>query len=239
MDALLQKYSGVRAFVSEKKDGSMCLSGLTGARGNAPDPKNASNRKQYLEKLGLWKKSIISGQLVHGNKVAFVDKNSPAYVLETDGLVTTDLQVVLTVTIADCYPVFFYDKKQRMIGLAHVGWQGAVQDVVSAVVRLMQEKGSHPEDIIVVTGPGICAQHYTIPEERVDLFNRYSGVLSQKGGAIHLDIKKIISQQLEINGVRIFIDESVCTYEHPDKYFSYRRDKPEVIEAQVAVITLA
>ena len=60
----------------------------------------------------------------------------------------------------------------------------------------------------------------------------------KKDGKIYLDIKKIAQLQLLELGIKkenIEISPE-CTFELPKKYFSARQDKPENIEAMVAVI---
>lgn len=238
MKSLFPKHSHVQAFFSERSDGSMRLAGLTGVGDGAPDPINQVNRTAFFEKMGLGEKKIVSAQLVHGNKVVFVDKDSPEYIHETDGLITTESDVALTITSADCFPVYLYDEKRGMIGLAHVGWQGAVKGVVTKMLQMMEESGSVAQDIEVAIGPGICQKHYAIPEERVPFCSDYSQALSEIDGKTYLDIKKIIIQQLESGGVEHIARESDCTFESPEKYFSYRRDKPAILEVHVAGIVL-
>jgi YfiH family protein len=234
MPSIFPQFSEIKALVSEKQDGSMSLSD-TSKNGKL---KNIENRKRYFTKVGLNRKRIITARLVHGNHIAFVDRYSPDAIPETDGLITTDLSVVLAVTGADCYPVYLYDVKKKMIGLVHVGWLGAVKYAASETIHAMQERGSNPYDIAVAIGPGICQKHYSIPEERVPLFKDYPEAFLQKDHQTFLDIKKIIRCQLEESGVTNIIDSEECTYCLPEKYFSYRRDKPEIIEAQIASITL-
>ncbi|MDP3957287.1 MAG: peptidoglycan editing factor PgeF [bacterium] len=232
MQTFLRQFPEIIAVLSEKKDGSMRL---------LPKPEDwlseiIENRKQYFKKVGLSGKKVIAAHLVHGNRVAFVDRNSPDYILETDGLVTADSSVALAITVADCYPVYFYDEKKGMIGLVHVGWSGAVKNIVADTIGLMKKEGSNPRDIAVSIGPGICQKHYNIPPERAALFENYPNVILKDGEQLYLDIKGIIYHQLKENGIVMIADSGECTSCLHEKYFSYRRDKPKKIEAMVAVI---
>ena len=234
MIQFFKQFPEIIATISEKKDGSMRLS----PKSENWLSKNIENRKRYFEKVGLGKKKVIAAHLVHGNRIALVDHNSPDYILETDGLVTTDPAVALAITVADCYPVYFYDEKKRMIGLAHVGWSGAVRNILADMIELMKREGSDPAGIAVAIGPGICQKDYPIPPERAALFENYPEAILKKEGQLFLDIKKIIYRQLKENGIVMISGSGECTSCLPEKYFSYWRDKPEIIEVMVAVIGL-
>lgn len=235
MFAFFQQFPEITAVFSGKKDGSMRLS----PKSESWLSKNIENRKRYFEKVGLSGKKVIAAHLVHGNRVALVDHSSPDYVLKTDGLVTADPAVTLTITVADCYPVYFYDKKKRIIGLAHVGWSGAVKNIVADMLGLMKKEGSDPLDIVASLGPGICQKHYLVSPERAALFVDYPEAVLKKEGQRYLDIKKVIYRQLKENGIVMISDSDECPACLPEKYFSYRRDKPEVIKVMVAAIGLA
>ncbi|MDO8566312.1 MAG: peptidoglycan editing factor PgeF [Candidatus Moranbacteria bacterium] len=234
MFAFFKQFPEIIAVLSEKKDGSMRLL----PKREDWLSENIENRKQYFEKVGLDGKKVIAAHLVHGNHVAIVDHDSPDYILETDGLVTIDPAVALAITVADCYPVYFYDEKKKMMGLTHIGWSGAVKNIVADTLGLMKKEGSDPLGIAVTLGPGICQKHYLIPPERAVLFENYPEAILKKEGQLFLDIKKIIYRQLKENGIVMISDSGECTSCLSEKYFSYRRDKPEKIEAMVAVIGL-
>src|SRR3990167_7820179 len=112
MFTFFKQFSEIQAVLSEKKDGSMRLL----PKREDWLSENIENRKQYFEKVGLGGKKVIAAHLVHGNHIALVDHAPPDYILEADGLVTTDPSVALAITVADCCPVYFYDEKKRMIG---------------------------------------------------------------------------------------------------------------------------
>lgn len=60
----------------------------------------------------------------------------------------------------DCVPLFFFDKKRKIIGLAHAGWRGTLSDIGGKMINLMKrEFGSELSDIIVgvdlLSGPAV------------------------------------------------------------------------------------
>ena len=72
---------------------------------------------------------------------------------------------------------------------------------------------------------------YEIPPERQILF--FAGYASEE----MFPNKGIFAENMPAKGKNIF-DNGECTFENKKRYFSYRRDKPEVVEAMIAVIGL-
>lgn len=216
---------------SEKKDGSMYLP-LTN-----PRAENIAHRKEFFEALNLGGKQIAVANLVHGTKVAVINRHSPYITPETDALVTKDSDIILTLTGADCFPVYFEEKQAGIIGLAHCGWRGIVAGVISETLAAIEKAGGKKSDIMLTFGPGICAKHFEIQEDVLPSFAEYSEHISRENG-IHVDLKGIMRQQAESLGIlpEKIIDSGECTYCLKEKYFSYRRDKPEYLENQLAYI---
>ena len=76
---------------------------------------------------------------------------------DVDGLVTNEPGVALATFYADCVPLYFVDRENRAIGLAHSGWRGTVQKMGAHMCRRMEaEFGSCPDKLIAAIGPSIC-----------------------------------------------------------------------------------
>ncbi len=217
---------------SEKKDGSMHLP-LTN-----PRAENIAHRKEFFEALGLGGKQMAVANLVHGTKVAVINRHSAYISLETDALVTKDADIILTLTGADCFPVYFEEKQTGIIGLAHCGWRGTVAGVVKETVSEMKGLGSDVKDIHITFGPGICAQHFDIKKENEQLFTQWPFAVHKKENMACVDLQAILKHQLQEVGVeeKNIETTNLCTYCLKEKYFSYRRDKPEYMETQLAYI---
>ena len=58
------------------------------------------------------------------------------------------------------------NKVKKVIGLAHSGWRGTVNQMGVCMVRKMQEVyGCQPEDIVACIGSSICRDCYEVSEE--------------------------------------------------------------------------
>lgn len=167
---------------------------------------------------------------VHGSRVEIVTRESPLILQQTDGLVTNEAGIALCVTGADCAPVFLVDHAKKVIALVHAGRRGTQTNIAAHAVTAMQERfGSQASDIGVVIGPSICAAHYEVSQEIAESFRKAHPSREKKS---HLDLPGCIRDQLMVSGLcsdRVTIWPE-CTFEHPKKWFSHRRDVRDGIE---------
>jgi len=216
---------------SERIDGSMYLPTEN------PLPENIANRKRFLEANNLGGRKIIVARLTHSSNVQKVDAGSEYFIPDTDALVTRSSEILLTLTGADCFPLYFEERTAGIIGLAHCGWRGIIDGVVEKTIATIIEMGGKAENIVVTIGPGICEKHFEIKEDVLPSFSEYSEfILRDKN--IRVDLKGIIKKQAGGTGIvsTNILDTNECTYCLDEKYFSYRRDKSDPIEAQIAYI---
>ena len=221
---------------SEKGDGSMYLSTEN------PLPENVANRKRFLEANNLGGRKIVVARLVHGSNVEKVDAGSEYFIPDTDALVTRTPEILLTLTGADCFPVYFEEKIAGIIGLAHCGWRGIVDGIIEKTVAAIVEMGGKAENIVLTIGPGICEKHFEIKEDVLPSFSEYPEFIFRNKN-VTVDLKGIIKKQADEVGIvsANISDTNECTYCLSEKYFSYRRDtadsdKEKYLEAQIAYI---
>lgn len=148
---------------------------------------------------------------------------------DVDGLVTNSREVAIVTTHADCNPLFFYDPKLRVIGLAHSGWRGTHGRIGAKMVDLMKrEYGSDAEDIICGIGPSLCRDCFEVDKDVADMFSscdkRYIDLAYQKGIKYYIDLWAINRLILEDAGIakdNIYC-MGLCTKENMDMFFSHR-----------------
>ena len=215
--------------MSEREDGSTKL-----LKGNEV---NLKNRKKFFARINPERKKIVSAEIVHGNRAEIVDGESPELVLGADGLVSKGKNIFLSVTIADCIPVYFYDPENQIFGIAHCGWRGIVAGIIGGMIGKMEEAGGQSEDLHVALGPGIEKCHFEIKEDVLEKFSGHENFIERRDGKIFADLKGIIKSQLQKLGVleENIENDPICTFES-DRFFSFRRDRPKEVEAMVALI---
>lgn len=223
--------------ISEKKDASMVW------WNRLPVPEDIlKNRKEYFSKFNIKENNVVSGGIAHGVNVKCVDeKNGGEYILDTDALITNTSNLFLSVTVADCLPVFFFDPVTRSVGIAHAGWRGLVGGIIEKTILEMKNNfNSRPEDISVIIGPHIQACCFEVGEEVSREFD--TRAVTRKDNKIFVDLGKEAELRLiesrtlptgrQVKNIEI---SSECTFES-DKYFSARRDRKEPLEGMVAFI---
>jgi len=218
--------------ISGKRQGNMRVF-LIGAH-----PETQHNREVFFSPFN---KKVIAADLVHGRRVVVVDDSSADIVSTCDALITASPKLMLSITVADCLPVYFYDPKKKVLGLAHAGWRGVEANIVSEVVlSLKKNYGSDQSDLEVYIGPHIGVCHFEVGEEVAVKFSAYPEAILRRDGKIYIDLAKIVRVQLLAASVREKNIElsSECTYCTCDKYFSYRRDNPGLDKLEVMVAYL-
>lgn len=195
-------------------------------------------RKAVLDKLGVIGEIAIPHS-THSSKSVCVSSSNASSILEADALITNIPTIILTMTGADCFPVYFFDSSKNAIGLAHAGWKGVVGNIMKNTVdQFIKHFNTNPGDLIVEVGPGICKEHYTVDSERAKHFQHYSEFLEKIDDKCKLDLVGIIQKQLREVGVKNIGQNNECTFENPSKYFSHRRDKTWPPQLGLAYIVL-
>ncbi len=185
-------------------------------------------------------KLIVRAKLIHGTDICIIDKSalkegSYLEVDDCDGLVTDLKDVMLTSTHGDCIPVYAYDPVNGVIGIAHSGWKGTANCIVSALLCWMKEEYKcKPKNIHVTIGAGIGACCFEVDVDVVDYFTEgmpwtEEYIYKRYDGKYMIDLKGIICELAEIEGVKtenITIDNScTCCKENRDKFWTYRGAK--------------
>jgi len=212
--------------ISKKKDGSM---------------KNSlENRFLFFKNKGLDSKIRISAGLAHKNKVSIVDNiNKNQSIPDCDALITNQNKFLLTITVADCLPIYFYNKNKKIVALAHAGWRGVNSKIAKEVINIfINHYDSNPNDIEVFIGPHIKDCHFEVKDDVSSQFKISDSVIRDK--KTYINLSKIVREQLlqlNINNDNINTSDE-CTYCLSDKYFSYRRDKPQELETMISYMGL-
>lgn len=143
-----------------------------------------------------------------------------------DALITDQKHIPIVTLFADCVPLFFLDRRQGVIALAHSGWKGTVKRIGQKTVQKMKsEYGSRPEDILAAIGPSIQVCHFEVGDDVAEQFIREFGeeTAVKYGDRYHVDMQKAILLQLQEEGIRQVDDCGICTYCNSDLLFSHRK----------------
>ena len=103
-----------------------------------------TNNTRFAKAVGYDFNNRVFSDQVHDVKIYVVtesDKGKGAELKNTikgiDGLVTDVKNIPLITFYADCVPLYFYDKSKKIIGLAHSGWKGTVNNINFHIMYLV------------------------------------------------------------------------------------------------------
>lgn len=214
---------------------SSCASGNMSFRRNKKN-RVISNRKKFLDQLGIDLEKIVAMKLIHSNKVFSVNNfncnkgtfNEKKWIKDVDGLITDVPGIFLFATYADCLPIFIFDPKRKVVGLLHVGWRGAIKSLCQKTLeKLKREFSSNPTDLVVFVGPSIHSCCFEVKHDVESQFreNEFGEKgLIKKSGRTFIDLQKVVLLQLISQGI---LDENVeisplCTACNTDTFYSHR-----------------
>lgn len=197
-----------------------------------------NNYKKLCDSLNIDYNNLIRPKQSHTDVVECVYDEESIYT-DVDGLCTNKKDINLSLVYADCIPILFFDPVKNVVANIHSGWKGTVKRIASkAIVKMKEEYGSRPEEIICFIGPSICKKHFSVHEDVKDIFyNEFKSDLII-GDVIEKSNIECGKQKYEIDTINInrillekegllpenIIESNLCTVCKSDYFHSYRVD---------------
>ena len=184
------------------------------------------NYKDLVLSNQVHEKNVITvGEEDRGNGIIFPNKFESA-----DALITAKRGVPLVTFFADCVPIFFLDKKEGVIALAHSGWKGTVLNIAGAVLeKFFEEFNAEPQNIIAAIGPAIGVCCFEVGDDVSEIFFEKFGdsVLEKHENRWHVNLEKAVFTELKEAGVlqKNITCSGICTCDNSDLLFSHRKTK--------------
>ena len=186
--------------------------------------KNDVIRSKLVHGFQLSEKGMCTAIQTHSNKVKIINK--PLQNQKVDGLISRNKNIVLSIKVADCIPLFLHDEETELFGLIHSGWRGTVGGIAINSIKKMIQNGCNPTHIRAVIGPSICDKHFEVKNDVVSQFpSKY--VVPKRDESFRVDLNEMVIDQLISMGIKStsIHDSGLCTFCREDLFFSYRRDK--------------
>jgi YfiH family protein len=185
---------------------------LTRGTGDRPE-RVEENRRIACETLGLLPDRLAFNRQVHSptvHQAAPGLRGAPG-----DGLWTDEQHVPLLAMSADCLPIAVarVGEAQRALAVLHAGWRGLAEGIVQAGVAALG-----PGEKAAVIGPAIGPCCYEVGQE---VSERFDPDLTSSG---RLDLWSAAERALRNAGVSRVDRLDLCTHDHPELFFSHRRD---------------
>jgi polyphenol oxidase len=200
------------------------------------DPKIVSQNVCDLKlAVGIHDGRIITMNQVHGDRLIEVKDARLKEAGEGDGMVTREKNAYLAILTADCVPMLFLAREQKLVAVVHAGWRGTLAGIAGKTVKLFLEAyGVLPSELEVALGPSIEACCYQIGRDVAQPLIEHWGELANssittRNSKTYLDLRNLNQALLHRSGIpqsQIF-RIGPCTSCAADELFSYRREKKE------------
>lgn len=168
---------------------------------------------------------------IHSNISVLAETVTPEQNVTADASHTQKANTVCAVLTADCLPILVTNQNGSEVAAIHAGWRGLADGIVENTLTALY---SSPETLLVWIGPSISQPHYEVGEDFYAAFTEQhtreechqAFQETPKDKKWLADVPLLAQQRLIRLGVspqNIYLSNE-CTYAHPERYFSYRRD---------------
>lgn len=125
--------------------------------------------KELLGSLEEHLPEIVPLELIHSKIVYDVKTVEDTFQKQGDGIISVKEGLIPVVTVADCMPIYLYDRVTGVYGIVHSGWKGT--GIAGEAIKLAcKDYSSKPENFSVILGPNIHECCYIVDEERAMYF---------------------------------------------------------------------
>lgn len=187
------------------------------------------NQKIIASYFGFnYKNMMLLNQGV-SDVAVWVDKPSQ-FIIQADGAVTNNPNILLCLKTADCAPVLLADYKNSLIGIAHAGWRGAYKGIVENVLKLMLNKGADINNIKAAIGPCLQQNSFAVKNDMRQIFitqsteNEQYFISDNDGEHFYFDLSGYLEHKLLNLRITDICNSKIDTYKPENGYFSYRRN---------------
>ncbi len=197
---------------------------------------NSFERKALLEHLSE-KEKIEFNYLhflkqTHSSKVVELKKLKFDKKLSADAMVSNIPGTTLCIFTADCAPIIFFESENKIIGIAHVGWRGALNGIIKNTIEKMIKIGAIRKDIHAIIGPCISQKNYEVKNDFVKNFisqNNENIIFfkQSKEKKVFFNLPGYIEKLLLNESINKFQFTKICTFDNWNKFYSFRKNNNE------------
>ncbi|RZI47358.1 peptidoglycan editing factor PgeF [Rickettsiales endosymbiont of Peranema trichophorum] len=177
-------------------------------------------------------KNVIMLRQVHSTNVVTILNQSSADIgtEEADAIVSNVPGLLLCVRTGDCAPVLFYDAYAKVIGVAHAGWKGAINGILTNTIYAMEKIGAQRTNTVCAVGPCIQQASYEVDQTFYEEFISRNPAHEQfftnslaKPNHYMFDLPNFCTTQLLCVNVKNVDNLGVDTYTNVEQLHSFRR----------------
>lgn len=176
--------------------------------------------------------AVVLSHQVHGTVVRWHAGRPDGWLLldGVDGHATAERGVLLTITVADCVPVYLAAPDKGAIALLHAGWRGTAGRILERGIGLLKERAFvRTADIVMHCGVGICGSCYEVGSEVAQALADARRERGEDGGerfppdaVARFDLRAVLAQQAAELGVTRLSASPWCSAHDRRHFFSHR-----------------
>lgn len=203
---------GIRAFTTTRNAGTFGLAG--------PDPVGEVMTRwtELQSELAENARRLVIGRQVHGTRVLSHAGGWEGFLRtgDADGHLATEKGIALTVSVADCVPVFVAHQSGA-VAILHSGWRGTAARIIDSGLAAFARHRIPPDELMIHLGPAICGRCYEVSAEvRAEL----TGQPANRAG--NVDLRSLLAEHAHEAGVLKVTMSPYCTRCDNDRFFSHR-----------------
>lgn len=165
-------------------------------------------------------RATILGNQVHKTDVAWhADGAGWVQIEGVDGHATATPGLLLTVTVADCIPLYLVDPVARAIALLHSGWRGTAGGILERGVEVLVDRAkARVENIVLHCGISICGPCYEVGCEVM----AGCGLPAEGAGPWHADLRAVVAERARKLGLSTISTSQFCSAHDRALFYSHR-----------------
>ena len=188
-------------------------------------PANGEAGRNELAKIvGFKPQNLITPIQTHSTNVNFLF--TADLVQSCDGVFTNKKELICSIQVADCMPIYFAHLSENVFGLVHAGWRGLVDGILEESAALLLKNGYKLSDFEIVIGPSIQKCCFEVRDDIIKKFKSEFVIRTNQDGVYKVDLQKYAFSNMadmgfEESNIELSND---CTFCLQEKYHSFRRD---------------
>ena len=168
---------------------------------------------------------------VHGTQVVVAQRVSQTRT--ADACYTRERGLACAVLTADCLPVLICNRSAGQVAAVHAGWRGLAGGILARALACFEES---PEQLLVYLGPALSQPRFEVGVEVLEAFfqqartathaDQMAEAFRPSARPLHFcaDLYALARADLQALGVCEIHGGGFCTYDEPERFYSYRRD---------------
>jgi len=136
---------------------------------------------------------IIKMNQTHSDIITIIDdfpKKQLTTIQNTDGLITTQKNIALTVKFADCMPIIISTKS--LLCLLHSGRKGTQQHILKKALIRIKRLINSDQNLTIWFGPHICSNCYEINPDTYATYSMLDNNINQLKSELDLSKNNLI-----------------------------------------------